>query len=167
MRITAAGQVTLHCSGAVAGYLGTSENHKSEGKKLLDWTVCCPALPRSILRFVFLSPTIKLHPFQEPSREVIHIRRRCSFARKLRRQHRFFQHRQYQSIIPLVYGEAPAGQRETQVGGGMAALDYNALRAQTLHSSREEEAVTVNTRALVRHQVSCYPPIPQYRIANA
>lgn len=32
----------------------------------------------------------------------------------------------------------------------MAALDYGALRAQTLHSGRDEEAVTVNTRALVR-----------------
>lgn len=35
----------------------------------------------------------------------------------------------------------------------MASLDYNALRAQTLFSSSEEEAVTVNTRALVL----CFP----------
>ena len=48
----------------------------------------------------------------------------------------------------------------------MAALDYNALRAQTLNSSREEEAVTVNTRALVL----CPPYISNieihFRVAN-
>ncbi|KAF8427555.1 hypothetical protein EV426DRAFT_545323 [Tirmania nivea] len=38
----------------------------------------------------------------------------------------------------------------------MAAFDYNALRAQTLHSSREEEAVTVNTRALIDKVLARY-----------
>ena len=31
----------------------------------------------------------------------------------------------------------------------MAAIDYNSLRQTTLGSGRDEEAVTVNTRALV------------------
>ncbi|KAI5803996.1 hypothetical protein DFH27DRAFT_481023 [Peziza echinospora] len=38
----------------------------------------------------------------------------------------------------------------------MAALDYNALRAQTLVSSHEEEAVTVNTRALIDKVLARY-----------
>lgn len=38
----------------------------------------------------------------------------------------------------------------------MAAFDYNALRTQTLHSREEEEAVTVNTRALVRLPISVH-----------
>ncbi|KAF8472133.1 hypothetical protein BDZ91DRAFT_491432 [Kalaharituber pfeilii] len=38
----------------------------------------------------------------------------------------------------------------------MAAFDYNALRAQTLHSTHEEEAVTVNTRALIDKVLARY-----------
>ncbi|RPB25707.1 hypothetical protein L211DRAFT_822540 [Terfezia boudieri ATCC MYA-4762] len=38
----------------------------------------------------------------------------------------------------------------------MAAFDYNALRTQTLHSSHEEEAVTVNTRALIDKVLARY-----------
>ena len=46
------------------------------------------------------------------------------------------------------------------IGNCMAALDYNALRAQTLFSSLEEEAVTVNTRALVLCLPSISCPFP-------
>jgi hypothetical protein len=38
----------------------------------------------------------------------------------------------------------------------MAAIDYNALRAQTLGSGRDEEAVTVNTRALIDKVLARY-----------
>ncbi|KAK5941702.1 hypothetical protein PMZ80_005652 [Knufia obscura] len=38
----------------------------------------------------------------------------------------------------------------------MAAMDFNALRAQTMHSGADEEAVTVNTRALIDKVLARY-----------
>ena len=38
----------------------------------------------------------------------------------------------------------------------MAQVDYNALRAQTMGSGNDEEAVTVNTRALIDKVLARY-----------
>jgi hypothetical protein len=45
---------------------------------------------------------------------------------------------------------------EVVVKSTMAALDYNALRAQTMGSGGDEEAVTVNTRALIDKVLARY-----------